>query len=111
MDRADDFDALYGPDERDAIDAWVGLRELAPPSTGGPAAWRRTSAGGAVVAAMLLGLREVFDPPPDEEVVLVVDADGEPHDPDAPVVVDFDPEAPAGTTATLRLWVVRPPTG
>jgi hypothetical protein len=64
-------------------------------------AWRRRSATGAVLTGIALGLQQaltdVRDPP-----AIVLEAQGEPEDPDAPIDLRFDPDDPAGTVAIIR---------
>ncbi len=63
--------------------------------------WRRRSATGAVLTGIALGLQQaltdVKDPP-----AIVLEASGEPEDPDAPIDLRFDPDDPAGTVAIIR---------
>jgi hypothetical protein len=65
---------------------------------------RKASGMGAVLTGIAMGLQEVFYPEEDE-IAMVVDADGEP-DLDHPVILDFDPTSPPGTSADARPWLL-----
>lgn len=62
--------------------------------------WRRTSLLGAVMTGWALGLREVLEPTRDEQIVIEVDADGEPHD--LPIRLMLDPDDPSGSLCIVR---------
>ena len=62
--------------------------------------WSRSSLLGAVITGSALGLREVLDPPRDEQIVIEVDASGEPHD--LPIRLLLDPDDPGGTLCFVR---------
>lgn len=64
------------------------------------ASWRRTSIVGAVMTGWALGLREVLEPKRDEQIVIEVDADGEPHD--LPIRLMLDPDDPSGSLCIVR---------
>jgi hypothetical protein len=64
----------------------------------------RVSANGSVMAAMMLGLREVFDPKAKQEIVVQRDDSGDPDRPDKPMHLEFDPDDPRATKATVRSW-------
>lgn len=66
---------------------------------------RKASGVGAVLTGIALGLQEVFYPDEDDEIVLVVDADGEP-DHNHPVILDFDPTSARRTVADARPWLL-----
>lgn len=66
---------------------------------------RKASGVGAVLTGIALGLQEVFYPDDDDEIVLVVDADGEP-DHHHPVILDFDPTSARRTVANARPWLL-----
>jgi hypothetical protein len=66
---------------------------------------RKASGVGAVLTGIALGLQEVFYPEDDDEIVLVVDADGEP-DHGHPVILDFDPTSVHRTRAHARPWLL-----
>lgn len=65
---------------------------------------RKASGVGAVLTGIAMGLQEVFYPEEDE-IEMVVDANGEP-DLDHPVILDFDPTSPPGTSADARPWLL-----
>jgi hypothetical protein len=52
-----------------------------------------------------LGLQEVFDPRDGDEIVLFVDAGGEPDD-GQPVTLDYDPTSAARSRAHVRPWLL-----
>jgi hypothetical protein len=64
------------------------------------ASWSRSSVLGAVMTGWAFGLREVLDPPADEQIVIEVDADGEPHD--LPIRLLLDPDSPSGSLCIVR---------
>jgi hypothetical protein len=64
--------------------------------------WRRRTASGMVASAIAIGLREALEEPKDEEPPIVVDADGEPVEPEA-LEVNLFPDHPE-----LSWVVVRP---
>lgn len=72
----------------------------APPLTSRMVAWRRTSLVGAMCAGFALGLKEFFDSARDEQIVIEVDADGEPHD--LPIRLVLDPDDPSGSLCIVR---------
>lgn len=55
---------------------------------------------GLLATGLALGLREVIDPPREEQIVIEVDADGEPHD--LPIQLFLDPDDPSGSLCILR---------
>jgi hypothetical protein len=65
---------------------------------------RKASGVGAVLTGIAMGLQEVFYPEEDE-IEMVVEADGEP-DLDHPVILDFDPTSPPGSSADARPWLL-----
>lgn len=71
-----------------------------PPLTSRMVAWRRTSLVGAMCAGFALGLKEFFDSARDEQIVIEVDADGEPHD--LPIRLVLDPDDPSGSLCIVR---------
>ena len=64
------------------------------------ASWSRSSVLGAVMTGWAFGLREVLDPPAGEQIVIEVDADGEPHD--LPIRLLLDPDSPSGSLCIVR---------
>ncbi len=63
--------------------------------------WMKRSATGAVLTGITLGLREALEPRRDEPAIMI-EAAGEPEDPDQPIVLHFDPDSPADTVAVIR---------
>ncbi len=63
--------------------------------------WRKRSATGAVMTGIALGLKEALELPR-ERPALVIEAPGEPDDPDRPIDLRFDPDDPAATVAIVR---------
>lgn len=63
--------------------------------------WRKRSATGAVMTGIALGLKEALVLP-DDRPALVVEAPGEPDEPDRPIALHFDPDDPAATVAIVR---------
>jgi hypothetical protein len=63
--------------------------------------WRKRSATGAVMTGIALGLKEALELPT-ERPALVIEAPGEPDDPDRPIDLHFDPDDPAATVAIVR---------
>ena len=101
FDRERGIDADYEPEVLAALDAWQ------PPEQGGEpplpsrlVTWSRSSLLGAVITGPALGLREVIEPPRDEQIVIEVDADGEPHG--LPIRLVLDPDDPAGSLCIVR---------
>jgi hypothetical protein len=66
--------------------------------------WMKRSATGAVMTGIAVGLKEALQPQK-KEVPFVIEARGEPDDPDKPIDLHFDPDSPADTVAIIR----RPP--
>lgn len=66
---------------------------------------RRMSANGSVVSAMMLGIRDALEMgKPKQEIVVQRDDSGDPDRPDKGFHLDFDPEDPTNTRATVRPW-------
>jgi hypothetical protein len=66
---------------------------------------RRRSANGSVVSAMMLGIRDALEMgKPKQEIVVQRDDSGDPDRPDKGFHLDFDPEDPTNTRATVRPW-------
>ncbi len=63
--------------------------------------WRKRSATGAVMTGIALGLQEALELPR-QRPALVIEAPGEPDDPDHPIDLRFDPDSPEGTVAIVR---------
>ncbi len=90
------------PDERREPDDGEADREAGPgPDPRRFNEWRKRSATGAVMSGIALGLKEALVLP-DNRPALVVEAPGEPDDPDRPIDLRFDPDDPAATVAIVR---------
>jgi hypothetical protein len=63
--------------------------------------WMKRSATGAVMTGIAVGLREALQPQ-NREAPFVIEAKGEPDDPDRPIDLHFDPDSPADTVAFIR---------
>ena len=90
----------YGPEVLAALDAWEPT-ELPPPTL--PTrlvSWRRTSLVGAVMTGMAFGLRDVLEPERREQVVIEVDAEGEPDG--LPIELRLDPDDPKASVCIVR---------
>jgi hypothetical protein len=66
--------------------------------------WRQRSATGAVMTGIAMGLQQALELPR-QEPAFMIEASGEPEDPDRPIDLRFDPDSPADTVAIIR----RPP--
>ncbi len=95
-----DLEACYDAETIARFDAWEATASAgAPPLPSRVVRWSRGSAMGAVLTGMALGLQEVLGPQHDE-IVVEVDADGEPHD--LPIRLLLDPDDPAGSLCIVR---------
>ena len=63
--------------------------------------WRKRTASGMVASAIAIGLRDALEEPKDEEPPIVIDADGEPGDPEA-VEVNLFPGHPELSWVVIR---------
>ena len=63
--------------------------------------WMKRSAAGAVLSGIALGLQQALEPKR-ELPAFVMEAPGEPDDPDAPIHLHFDPDDPTKTVAVIR---------
>ena len=63
--------------------------------------WINRSASGAVLTGIALGLQQVYQPKR-ELPAFVMEATGEPEDPNAPITLHFDPDDPTKTVAVIR---------
>jgi hypothetical protein len=63
--------------------------------------WMKRSATGAVLSGIALGLQQALEPKR-ELPAFVMEAPGEPEDPDAPITLHFDPDDPTRTVAVIR---------
>ena len=67
----------------------------------------KRSATGAVMTGIAVGLKEALQPQK-KEVPFVIEARGEPDDPDKPIDLHFDPDSPADTVAIIRRPATEP---
>ena len=63
--------------------------------------WMKRSATGAVMTGIAVGLQQALELPR-QEPAFVIEASGEPEDPDRPIDLRFDPDSPANTVAFIR---------
>ena len=63
--------------------------------------WMKRSASGAVLSGIALGLQQALEHKR-ETPAFVLEAPGEPEDPDAPITLHFDPDDPTKTVAVIR---------
>ncbi|MGD0880047.1 MAG: hypothetical protein ABSB09_00565 [Acidimicrobiales bacterium] len=63
--------------------------------------WMKRSATGAVLSGIALGLQHALEEKR-ELPAFVMEAPGEPEDPDAPITLHFDPDDPTNTVAVIR---------
>lgn len=63
--------------------------------------WMKRSATGAVLSGIALGLQQALEPKRNLPA-FVMEAPGEPEDPDAPIILHFDPDDPTKTVAVVR---------
>jgi len=63
--------------------------------------WMKRSASGAVLSGIALGLQQALEHRR-ESPAFVLEAPGEPEDPDAPITLHFDPDDPTKTVAVIR---------
>lgn len=95
------IDAVYDAEVLALLDAWEPPAELVErPMPSRLVSWSRSSILGAVITGSALGLREVLEPKRDEQIVIEVDADGEPHD--LPIRLLLDPDDPSGSLCIVR---------
>ena len=82
-----------------------GPLEHEPPEGSDPLrfnSWMKRSATGAVLTGISLGLREALELKKNEPAIMI-EASGEPEDPDNPIQLHFDPDDPRGTVAVIRM--------
>lgn len=70
--------------------------------------WMKRSATGAVLSGIAMGLQQALEPKR-QLPAFVMEAPGEPEDPDAPITLHFDPDDPTKTVAVIRGAVKAPP--
>jgi len=75
--------------------------------------WMKRSATGAILTGITMGLSQALEPDKPKPA-LVIEAAGEPDDPDRAIDLRFDPDSPAHTVAYIRSpsdpSAVNPPT-
>jgi hypothetical protein len=100
---ADDIDgdqgAAGGPHPDNVVDPYDGSDPGKDPLRFSN--WMKRSATGAVMTGIAVGLKEALQPQK-KEVPFVIEARGEPDDPDKPIDLHFDPDSPADTVAIIR---------
>jgi hypothetical protein len=96
-----DWDAYYDdPQLWERVNADIAARRV-----GEIPIIRRRSANGSVVSAMMLGIRDALEMgKPKQEIVVQRDDSGDPDRPDKGFHLEFDPEDPTNTRATVRPW-------
>ena len=67
--------------------------------------WRRSVSGAAFLTAAMLGVRDVLEPDADEAIVEEIDLSGLLWR-DAPVLIDFVPDAPRLIRCRVRPWLL-----
>lgn len=84
--------------------AWLELvDEEAPPERDVPPSRPRRSTPSALLGAAMLGLRAIYGEN-DAEVEIVIEADGDPDEPQR-LEVHLDADDPDASTVTVRPWV------
>jgi hypothetical protein len=92
---ADDRVAAAGPSEAGDEDGAEGRDPLRFNN------WMKRSAAGAVMTGIAVGLQQALELPR-QQPAFVIEASGEPEDPDRPIDLRFDPDSPADTVAIIR---------
>lgn len=80
--------------------------ESPPPPEGHPARPRR-STGIQLMGAAMLGMHRAIYGSEEPQIMVVVDADGDPPDPEE-LEVELDPEDPDASRVTVRPWLHAP---
>lgn len=94
----DDEDGL---DHLREVEAWRhGDPVPAPPFFSRLAGWSRESMVGAAMAGWTRALEDLLLAEREEQIVIEVDADGEPHD--LPIRLFLDPDDPSGSLCVVR---------
>ena len=101
------------PDDADSWsdDEWLSwLEEVAaetPPEPDGHPARPRRSLPSSLIGAAMLGMHRVIYGDTEPDIQIVVDADGEPPEPEK-LEVHLDPDDPDESTVTVRPWIEDP---
>ncbi|MBI2710858.1 MAG: hypothetical protein HYX34_14365 [Actinobacteria bacterium] len=106
----DDWDLadIYDPETVAAVESHTGDADDAdPPFSSRLSRWSREAALGMVLHGFALGLQEVLDPVEKNQIVIEVDADGQPHD--LPVQLFLDPDSPRGSLCVVHRDRLVPP--
>lgn len=69
--------------------------------------WRKRTATGMVASAIAIGLREALEEQRDDEPPIVIDAAGDPPDPE-PLEVNLFPDHPELSWVVVRTWLRTP---
>ena len=89
------------PDPLDEVENWrPGDPPLPVPFFSRLADWGRESVVGAAMAGWTRAMQDLFEANRDEQIVIEVDADGEPHD--LPIRLFLDPDDPSGSLCVVR---------
>jgi hypothetical protein len=94
-------DTTPGPDPGDADPDGGTYVDPGPEEPIGFQLWMKRSASGAILSGIALGLQQALEPKR-ELPAFVLEAPGEPEDPDAAITLRFDPDDPTKTVAVIR---------
>ena len=95
------FEDLYDPATVAAVEGWTAPEREGPaPLSSRMVTWGRSSVLGAVITGTALGLREVLVERREPQIMIEIDADGEPHD--LPIALFLEPDDPAGSLCIVR---------
>ncbi|MHB8466302.1 MAG: hypothetical protein ACYDH6_23580 [Acidimicrobiales bacterium] len=75
-----------------------------PPDAPGYPRRRPRSVGATMLGAAMVGLHTAIYGEQQADIVMVVEADGDPHDPEH-LEVHLDPDDPDASTVTVRPWL------
>jgi hypothetical protein len=94
--------------EADGVDEVAGEAETAgeEPADDAPTRFEkvRRSSAGVIMTGIALGLQDAFELPK-KEPAFVIKATGEPDGDPGPIDLQFDPDDPSNTVATIRPWL------
>ena len=111
-----DFQDVRGPEDADGLDmvelegaegveGVEGVEVAVAVEPGGDplrfSNWMQRSTTGAILSGIALGLHHALEPKR-QQPAFVMEAPGEPEDPDAPITLHFDPDDPTKTVAVIR---------